>query len=92
MSYVTCPQCRASFHAGALYVQQESCPRCGTPFVVARRSFRDQLASSVLRRRRPAEALDWEAITSSQYALRQHVSRSGHDAEVGGEPPSRRAA
>ena len=92
MSSVTCPQCHASFHVGPLYVQQEFCPRCGTSFIVPRRGLREQLASGVLRRRRPVGALDWEAITNSQYAPRQCVSKPEREPELDSERPSHRAA
>lgn len=76
MPYLTCPQCHASCHTGLLYVEHESCPRCGSPFRPSRGGLRDHLKSTVLRRHFAAEQpLDWETITGSQYASRQYVSR-----------------
>lgn len=74
MPYTTCPQCHASFHTGLLYVDAESCPRCGARFQPARRNLRDQLRTAVFRHSARQEIVDWEAITSSQYSDRQYVS------------------
>jgi hypothetical protein len=82
MPYLTCPQCHAGYRAGALYVRRESCPRCGTPFAIVRRGLRDHLASTVLRRRQPEQALDWEAITGSQYTRRQSVSSPERNSDL----------
>lgn len=83
MPYIICPQCHASFHTGLLYIELESCPRCGASLHPARRNFRDQLRSVLFRRRRAGdEVIDWETVTSSQYAGRQYVNRPDHDPEV----------
>jgi hypothetical protein len=88
MPYFICPQCHASYHAGVLYVQHESCPRCGARFAEPRRG----LASTVLRRRRPAQAPDWEAITGSQYERRRYVERPDHELDPDDGPPPDLAA
>jgi Zn-finger nucleic acid-binding protein len=75
MPYMTCPQCHASFHVGVLYVEHDSCPRCGARVAFDRAGWRGQFTNGLLRRHRPQETLDWEAITSSQYELREYVSR-----------------
>ena len=82
MPYLNCPQCHASFHAGLLYANNESCPRCGTPFRLPRPSIREQLTTVLRRRPHDEQALDWETITGSQYADRQYVSRSPGDGEL----------
>jgi hypothetical protein len=91
MPYLTCPQCHAGYRAGVLHVQQESCPRCGTPFVIVRRGLRDHVASTVLRRPRPEQAPDWEAITGSQYARRQSVSTPERDSDPDRSAPPRQS-
>jgi hypothetical protein len=84
MPYLDCPQCHASFHAGIIYAEPESCPRCGSPLYAPRRNFREQIRSLVFGDS-PAvnEPPDWKVITGSQYAGRQYVSRpersAGHD-------------
>ena len=84
MPYLTCPQCHASFHSGLLYLEQDTCPRCGAPFDPPRRPFADHFKSAFLRHRRSAvKAPDWETITSSQYAARQYVSVSRRQPEAG---------
>lgn len=92
MPYLTCPQCRATYHAGMLHVQHDSCPRCGAQFTLSQRGFRDQLTSAVIRRRPSAPALDWEAITNSQYARRQYVTRPEPDAGLESEQASEQVA
>lgn len=83
MPSITCPQCHASFHIGLLYIELESCPRCGASLHPARRNFRDQVRSTVFRRQHAdGEVIDWETITGSQYAGRQYVSRADRAAEV----------
>jgi hypothetical protein len=67
MPHLTCPQCRASFPTGLLYIKRESCPRCRTSFYPAKRKRRDHVRSIVFWRRRIASPIDWEMITSSQY-------------------------
>lgn len=75
MSYVTCPQCHASFHTELLHLSGESCPRCDAPLHPPRPRFSDHLKIVGFRRRARAEdAVDWEAITGAQYSAREYVS------------------
>jgi hypothetical protein len=73
MPYLTCPQCHSECHTGLLYIEHESCPRCGAPFRPPWATFPDRLRSAVFRRRAAAqEPVDWETITGAQYAHRQY--------------------
>jgi hypothetical protein len=67
MSYLVCPRCHASFHAGTIYEAPDRCPRCGVPFDEQRGGTRFK---GVFRRRDVTEPPDWEAITGQQYVTR----------------------
>ncbi len=83
MSYLDCPRCRARFHTGVIYESPDSCPRCGAPLRPERSTLRDHLRGA--RRRAHAQALDWEAVTGSQY-LRHHLIRT--EPEDHGDTPA----
>jgi rRNA maturation protein Nop10 len=69
MKYIDCRRCRARFHTGVIYEPIDRCPRCGGALHRSRPRLREQLRR-VVRRRSLGPALDWEAITGSQYARR----------------------
>lgn len=88
LQYLDCPRCLARFHTGPIYSRLTACPRCGASFDPPPPRLRERLRT-LLGGRGVEELPDWETITGSQYAARDHVTRTRTDTPTNPQPRPR---